>query len=190
MIPESPGFTSRERSILMKYVDDLSSTIGSSERIVQTPVPLTYARHTSRFLSMFCLTAPIALVGELGGYVVPFVGIIAWSLFGIQEIGMMIEEPFQRALKLEVFANTIRRDLSDLLHMSEVSPAALNITSEALGYEVPFSCRLDEVNKLLDEKALTPAEVALEIALLQKRDFCRLHGNDPFALSDAAFVSR
>ena len=29
-------------------------------------VPLTYARHTSRFLSMFCLTAPIALVGELG----------------------------------------------------------------------------------------------------------------------------
>ena len=30
------------------------------------PVPLTYARHTSRFLSMFCLTAPIALVGELG----------------------------------------------------------------------------------------------------------------------------
>jgi putative membrane protein len=61
--------------------------IGSSERIVQTPVPLTYARHTSRFLSMFCLTAPIALVGELGAYVVPFVGIIAWSLFGIQEIG-------------------------------------------------------------------------------------------------------
>lgn len=36
---------------------------------------------------MFCLTAPIALVGELGSYVVPFVGIIAWSLFGIQEIG-------------------------------------------------------------------------------------------------------
>ena len=46
---------------------------------------------------------------------------------------MMIEEPFQRALKLEVFANTIRRDLSDLLHISDVSPIPLNITSEALG---------------------------------------------------------
>jgi hypothetical protein len=68
----------------------MNITIGSSERIVQTPVPLTYARHTSRFLSMFCLTAPIALVGELGAYVVPFVGIIAWSLFGIQEIGKLI----------------------------------------------------------------------------------------------------
>jgi hypothetical protein len=47
--------------------------------------------------------------------------------------GMMIEEPFQRALKLEVFANTIRRDLSDLLHVSDVCPVPLNITSEALG---------------------------------------------------------
>ena len=48
-------------------------------------------------------------------------------------LGMMIEEPFQRALKLEVFANTIRRDLSDLLHVCDVSPVPLNITSEALG---------------------------------------------------------
>lgn len=48
-------------------------------------------------------------------------------------LGMMIEEPFQRALKLEVFANTIRRDLSDLLHVSDVCPVPLNITSEALG---------------------------------------------------------
>ena len=47
--------------------------------------------------------------------------------------GMMIEEPFQRALKLEVFANTIRRDLSDLLHVTNISPTPLNITSEALG---------------------------------------------------------
>jgi hypothetical protein len=51
------------------------------------------------------------------------------------------------------------------------------------GYEVPFICRLDEVNKLLDEKVLTPAEVSSEIARLHGRDSCRLHGNDPFAMS-------
>ena len=54
--------------------------------------------------------------------------------------GMMIEEPFQRALKLEVFANTIRRDLSDLLHISDISPIQLNITSEALGEEREEDC--------------------------------------------------
>ena len=52
----------------------------------------------------------------------------------------MIEEPFQRALKLEVFANTIRRDLSDLLHISDVSPIPLNITSEALGERIKENC--------------------------------------------------
>lgn len=37
MIKECPGFTARERQSLLKYVDDLSGCIGSSERIVQTP---------------------------------------------------------------------------------------------------------------------------------------------------------
>jgi predicted membrane chloride channel (bestrophin family) len=136
-IREVGFFTARERQSMMKHVDDLSTCIGSAERLVQTPVPLTYARHTSRFLSLFCLSAPIALVGELGAYVVPFVTFMAWSLFGILEIGMMIEEPFQRALKLEVFANTIQRDLSDLLHISDVSPIPLDIKCDALKYEVP-----------------------------------------------------
>ena len=49
---------------------------------------------------------------------------------------------------------------------------------------MPFFCRLDAVNKLLDEKALTPAEVSFEIARLHGRDSCRLRGNDPFAMSN------
>ena len=89
------------------------------------------------------------------------------------------EEPFQRALKLEVFANTIRRDLSDLLHVSGVTKYPLNINAPALGYEVPFSCRVEAVNKLLDEKALTPAQVKVEIEKLRQKDFCLLHNNDP-----------
>ena len=52
-----------------------------------------------------------------------------------------------------------------------------------LAYEVPFICRLDSINKLLDEKALTLAEVNYEIAKLQSRDSCRLRGNDPFAMT-------
>ena len=136
-IPESEGFTSRERQMMYKYVDELSHSIGGCERIVQTPVPLTYARHTSRFLSLWCLTLPIALVSELGWYLVPFTALVSWSLFGIQEIGMMIEEPFQRALKLEVFANTIVRDLSDLLHVTDAHLKPLSVTSKALTYEPP-----------------------------------------------------
>jgi hypothetical protein len=181
-IPDSVVFTSRERLAMIKHVDDLCSYIGACERIVQTPVPLTYARHTSRFLSLFCLSMPIALVGELGAYIIPFVSFVTWSLFGILEIGMMIEEPFQKALKLEVFGNTIRRDLSDLIHVTGVSTKPLQITAEALGYEVPFSCRVDAVNKLLDEKVLTQEQYEQEVAKLNQRDLSRLRGNDPMQM--------
>jgi predicted membrane chloride channel (bestrophin family) len=47
---------------------------------------------------------------------------MTWALFGILEIGMVIEDPFQKALKLELFAHTIRRDLSDLLLLSDLVP--------------------------------------------------------------------
>eukprot|EP01041_Mallomonas_annulata_P006539 gene6539-13233_t len=137
MIPDSPTFTSRERERMFKFVDDISRSIGQCERIVQTPVPLTYARHTSRFLALWCLTLPPCLVSEFRWYVVPFTAMVSWALFGIQEIGMMIEEPFQRALKLEVFANTIRRDLTELLHVTNINMYPLTITSPELKYEQP-----------------------------------------------------
>ena len=52
------SFTVRERLYLLKRVADLRSTIARAERIVQTPMPLHYARHTSRFLTLWCLTLP------------------------------------------------------------------------------------------------------------------------------------
>lgn len=149
-VAECARFSPRERQIMLKYVDDLSDLVGACERIVQTPVPLSYARHTSRFLSLFCLTAPVALVQELSWGVVPFVTLMSWSLFGIQEIGMMIEDPFQGALRLEVFANTIRRDVSDMLHIMHICPEPLEITAPALGYEVPFYCRIEPTDAAAD----------------------------------------
>lgn len=173
LIPESLAFTSRERMTMLKYVDVLSSTIGACERIVQTPVPLTYARHTSRFLSLFCLSMPIAVVGELEFFTIPFVTFVSWALFGILEIGMVIEEPFQRALKLEVFANTIRRDLSDMIHISGICPSSVSgqIQSSVMGYRAPFSSRVEAVNKLAHEMALTPTQLAKEIERLNKSEF-------------------
>ena len=63
-----PYFTNRERCVMLKTIDDLAKSIGSCERLVQTPVPLSYARHTSRFLSLWCLTLPLVRVSSDYGY--------------------------------------------------------------------------------------------------------------------------
>lgn len=156
----SERFTGRERMAMQKHIEDLTKAIGACEKIVQTPVPLTYARHTSRFLSLFCLTAPVALVSELGFYIIIFVPLTTWSLFGILEIGMIIEEPFQRALKLEVFANTIRRDLADLLHVTGLNSKPLNIASTSLRYEAPFYSKKDGLTSPLENVELSSAEIS------------------------------
>jgi len=112
-------FSSRERLAMMSFGDKLTKAVGACERLVQTPVPLNYARHTSRFLSMWCLTVPLALVGEMGFGIVPVMGLMAWGLFGIQEIGLMIEEPFRRALRLDIFTRTIYADVQETTYLPE-----------------------------------------------------------------------
>jgi hypothetical protein len=114
-IPDSAAglFTNRERVALLDMVSKLSTSIGACERLVQTPVPLSYARHTSRFLSLWCLTLPFVLVPRSGFIAAPVMALATWALFGIQEIGNWIEEPFRGSLKLSVLCDTVFKDVRE-----------------------------------------------------------------------------
>merc|ERR1719327_41768 len=106
-------FTNRERVAMLDLVAKLSTSIGACERLVQTPVPLSYARHTSRFLSLWCLTLPFVLVPKSGFIAAPVMALATWALFGIQEIGNWIEEPFRGSLKLGVLCDTVFKDVRE-----------------------------------------------------------------------------
>ncbi len=110
-IPYTNSFTSRERLTLLKSVDDLASTIGQCERIRQTAVPLNYARHALRSLTMWLFTLPFCMVKDLGLLTGPATAIIAWVLFGVYQIGYSIEDPFQKSLRLSILCDAIRRDV-------------------------------------------------------------------------------
>lgn len=75
-------------------ISQLSDALSGCEKIVQTPVPLSYSRHTSRFLTMWCGFLPFAIVKDLGWLSLPVMGIISWLLYGLEEIGHLIEQPF------------------------------------------------------------------------------------------------
>lgn len=69
--------------------------MSNCEKILRTPVPWTYSRHTSRFLSFWMGTLPFALVGTLNKYLtVAVVAAASYCMFGIEEIGHLIEQPF------------------------------------------------------------------------------------------------
>jgi len=108
---DGPSFTNRERLTLLAFVNKLSGYIGACERIHQTVVPLNYARHALRTLTVWLASLPFAAVDKLGLLTGPAIFIMSWMLFGIYEIGYSIEDPFQGKLRLSVLCDQIRRDV-------------------------------------------------------------------------------
>ncbi|XP_071709707.1 voltage-dependent chloride channel 1, chloroplastic-like [Rutidosis leptorrhynchoides] len=85
---------SSKRTTLESKVTCFHEGIGVCEQITSIPIPLSYTRLTSRFLVLWHLTLPIILWDDCHWIVVPATFISAASLFCIEEVGVLIEEPF------------------------------------------------------------------------------------------------
>jgi len=140
-VPDQDEFSARERLTLMARVEKLSGCVGACERIHQTAVPLNYARHSLRALTLWLFTLPFALVSSLKIITGPVVFLISWLLFGVYEIGYSIEDPFQGTLRLSVLCDLIRRDvLADEMIRNtafkfEVTEEGRSITEGEVDYE-------------------------------------------------------
>jgi len=90
---------------------------GGCERIRSTPLPFAYAVHLRRALIVYCFTLPLALVQKYGWETVPVTLMIAYVLFGIEEIGVEIEDPFGsdvNDLPLKAICETIEQNLREV----------------------------------------------------------------------------
>ena len=99
---------------------ELIALWGGAERILKTPIPFAYAHHIKGFLLVFCLTSPLALLDSMGVFTPLGVAIIAYGLFGIDEIGIEIEEPFgyhTNDLPMDGIGETIARNVCDVLNL-------------------------------------------------------------------------
>jgi predicted membrane chloride channel (bestrophin family) len=89
------------------FEDDL----GSSERLLTSPVPLFYSRHTARYLFVWLLLLPFILYEPFASSwnhitVIPATTILSVFLFGIDEISTQLEEPFT-ILPMQAFCDKI-----------------------------------------------------------------------------------
>lgn len=84
--------------------------------IQETPVPFAYAHHIKTFLALFCFTIPFTLLTATGWYSVAGSAAIAFGLFGIDEIGVEIEDPFgldPNDLPLDTICERVLRDVRE-----------------------------------------------------------------------------
>lgn len=92
-LPSAEAMFIRER--MEDTITQLSMVVSGCEKIKRTPIPLAYSRNTSRFFTLFCLSLPFPLLHDCPPYIVPFlVAGFSWILYATEEIGHVIEQPF------------------------------------------------------------------------------------------------
>ncbi|MCU0517656.1 MAG: hypothetical protein MUC60_12505 [Oscillatoria sp. Prado101] len=103
---------------MYKLLDDLVGALSGCERILRTPMPLAYAIHLKQLLLIYCLFLPFDMVSKLNWWTAPVVALVSFMLFGIEEIGVEIENPFGRDpndLPLDTLCATMRRNIEDII---------------------------------------------------------------------------
>jgi putative membrane protein len=104
----------RERALLIDH-------IGACERILKTPLPRVYAIKIRRFILLFLLTLPFALLHRVGAdWLIPLVTmLVAYPLLSLDRIGAELQNPFGTAnlshLPLNEISAGIERTLLGLL---------------------------------------------------------------------------
>jgi putative membrane protein len=88
------------------------------ERILKTPMPLAYAIHLKQLVFLFCVLLPFQIVGQIGWLTGPTLAVVSFTLFGIEKIGIEIENPFgydPNDLPLDGICNNLRQSIEDII---------------------------------------------------------------------------
>lgn len=103
---------------MVKLLDIMVDLLGMCERILKTPIPLAYSIHLKQLLLIYCLSLPFPMVNELNLLTGVVVGVISFAVFGIEEIGIEIENPFgydTNDLPLDTICKTMQHNIEDLI---------------------------------------------------------------------------
>eukprot|EP00667_Euglena_gracilis_P002353 EG_transcript_2357 len=128
---------------LDQNITQLADVLGGCERILRTPIPLSYTRMLTRFLLVFLLLLPLALSVEVLKLdhsiwlTIPAVSFISFALLGIEEVAVQIEEPFS-ILPMEAYAEGSRRNTTTIFDQM-AAVASMNIVEKAAPPSLPSS---------------------------------------------------
>ncbi|OLP19869.1 hypothetical protein BST81_03305 [Leptolyngbya sp. 'hensonii'] len=115
---------SYQSTAMHQHLDMLVDNLGGCERILKTPMPLAYAIHLKQLLLLYSFLLPFQMVHELGWWTGVVTALVSFTLFGIEEIGIEIENPFghdYNDLPLDAICDTMLRNIEDLISLTPTS---------------------------------------------------------------------
>jgi ion channel-forming bestrophin family protein len=106
---------------MQELLNNLVDNLGICERILRTPMPLAYAIHLKQLLLLYCLLLPFQMVSSLEWWTGLITALVSFTLFGIEAIGLEIENPFgydANDLPLDTICQTMKLNIDDLISLT------------------------------------------------------------------------
>lgn len=106
---------------MQELLNNLVDNLGACERILKTPMPLAYAIHLKQLLILYCFLLPFQIVESLGWWTGLISALVGFTVFGIEAIGLEIENPFgydANDLPLDAICETMKRNINDLISLT------------------------------------------------------------------------
>ena len=103
-------------------INQLVEGLSGCERIVKTPMPVSYGIYLKRLTLIYCLLLPLGLTEQLGWWTPWAIALVSFVLLGVEEIGNEIEDPFGydfNDLKLDAICSTLLSDIQSVLSFTE-----------------------------------------------------------------------
>jgi ion channel-forming bestrophin family protein len=118
--------------------DDLNvfmDVSGACERILRTPIPISYSIFIKQVIIIYLLTMPFSMISSLGYYTVPLVMFTTYVLAGIELLAEEIEDPFgtdPNDLDTDGMARGIRMGVQNILEYQLIAPILPPLENESL----------------------------------------------------------
>ncbi|OAL46776.1 UPF0187-domain-containing protein [Pyrenochaeta sp. DS3sAY3a] len=99
-------------------LNSLVDAYGRMETIRSTPIPVAHLIHQKQVLALFTCVLPFAIVDDYKWWSIPVVAIVAFTLYGIEGIGVQLEDPFgydKNDIKMDGIIEDTRQEVMVLL---------------------------------------------------------------------------
>jgi putative membrane protein len=95
----SEGIAACQKMIDPYYIREMEGQVqrlgaANGERILRTPIPTGFTRHTSRLLGVCSLACPFMIYSHFGVWTPLGSVVLIYSILAIEDIGVVLEEPF------------------------------------------------------------------------------------------------
>jgi putative membrane protein len=115
---ERGWFHAPQASQMTVQVNSLVDAYGRMETIRSTPIPVAHLIHGKQVLALYGCVLPFAIVDSYGWWSIPIVAIVAFTLYGIEGIGIQLEDPFgydKNDIKMDGIIEDTRQEVMVLL---------------------------------------------------------------------------